>query len=182
MLQKNTFYITVPIFYPNANLHLGHAYTTTLADVLARYSRLSGKETYFLTGSDEKAEKVAKAAKKAAKETKEYLEEISENFKRLFADLDISYDQFIRTSDQKAHWPGAVEFWKKLAAAGDIEKRSYEGLYCVGHEAFVMEKDLIDGKCPDHNEEPQVVKEENYFFKLSKYTLKIKEKIESGEL
>ncbi|MDP3996671.1 MAG: methionine--tRNA ligase [bacterium] len=182
MLQKNTFYITVPIFYPNANLHLGHAYTTTLADVLARYSRLAGKETYFLTGSDENAEKVAKAAKKATKETKEYLDEISENFKRLFADLDISYDQFIRTSDEKAHWPGAVEFWKKLASAGDIEKRSYEGLYCVGHEAFVMEKDLIDGKCPDHNEEPQVVKEENYFFKLSKYTLKIKEKIESGEL
>ena len=161
---------------------MGHAYTTTICDILARAHRLQGDEVYFLTGADENTEKVVRAARDDGKETKEYLDEIILNFKDLFSKLEISQDQFIRTSDEKNHWPGVVEMWNLLKKSGDIEKKSYEGLYCVGHEAFITEKDLIDGKCPDHNEIPQLLKEENYFFTLSKYTEKIKEKIKSGEM
>lgn len=181
-MADKKFYLTTPIFYPNANLHLGHAYVTTLCDVLARYHRLIGDRTYFLTGSDENAQTVLQGAKKADKEPEVFLEEVVTNFKKLFADLDISYDQFIRTSDRQAHWPGAVALWKKLDEAGDIYKKAYEGLYCVGHEAFITEKELVDGKCPDHGTIPELVKEENYFFRLSKYTDSIKQKIESDEL
>ncbi len=180
--MSKTFYITTPIFYPNANLHLGHAYNTTLVDILARYHRLKGEEVYLLTGADENTEKVVRAASLAGVETKEYLDGIVANFKSLFQKLSISYDQFIRTSDEKVHFPGAQEMWRRLVEAGDIEKRSYEGLYCVGHEAFITEKDLVNGKCPDHGETPQGLKEENYFFKLSKYTKTVSEKIRSGEL
>ena len=175
------FYITTPIFYPNANLHLGHAYTTTICDILARYHRLAGDKTYLLTGSDENTEKVVRSAKSVGKETKEYLDEITANFKGLFSKLEISYDQFIRTTDEVNHYPGAIELWNRIVKNGDLEKRSYKGLYCVGHEAFITEKDLMDGKCPDHNEAPEVLEEENWFFKLSKYTGVIKEKILSNE-
>lgn len=179
---EQTFYITTPIFYPNANLHMGHAYSTTLSDIIARYHRLRGERVYFLTGADENTEKVVRAAVKDGKNTEEYLNDIISNFKSLFGKLEISYDQFIRTSDQDVHWPGAEELWKRIAAAGDLEKRAYEGLYCIGHESFITEKELVDGKCPDHDEKPELLKEENYFFKLSKYTGEIKGKIESGEL
>lgn len=177
-----SFYITTPIFYPNANLHMGHAYTTVLCDALARYHRLAGEETYLLTGADENTEKVARAAKAAGKTTEEYLDGIVAGFKDLFERLEISYDQFIRTSDEKTHWAGVVELWKRIETAGDLEKRTYEGLYCVGHEAFITEKDLVEGKCPEHNEKPELLQEENWFFKLSKYTDEIKEKIKRGEL
>ncbi len=161
---------------------MGHAYTTTLTDVLARYHRLQGEKTYFLTGSDENTQKMVDAARKEGKEPIEFLDEIIAKFSTLFRNLEISYDQFIRTTDQEKHWPGVRLLWTKLVASGDIYKKAYEGLYCVGHEAFITEKDLVDGKCPDHGVEPQFLKEENYFFKLSKYTQPIKEKIESGEL
>ncbi|PCI30248.1 methionine--tRNA ligase [Candidatus Wolfebacteria bacterium] len=180
--EKNTFYITTPIFYPNAELHMGGAYTTTLCDILARYNRAQGKEVYFLTGADENTEKVVRAAESAGEETGAYLNSIVAKFKDLFGLLNIEYDQFIRTSDKENHWPGAKLVWRQLEEAGDIYKSSYNGLYCVGHEAFMTEKDLVDGKCPDHNEEPQVIEEENYFFRLSKYTEVLKEKIESDEL
>lgn len=176
------FYLTTPIFYPNAKLHMGHAYTTTLSDILVRYHRLLGEETYFLTGSDENAQKMVDAARKEGKEPLVFLDAIVENFKTLYSALDISYDQFIRTTDQKDHFPGAQELWKRLVSSGDIYKKEYEGLYCVGHEAFVTEKDLVDGKCPDHGSEPQHLKEENYFFKLSRYTDEIRARIESDEL
>jgi methionyl-tRNA synthetase len=182
MADKKTFYLTTPIFYPNAKLHMGHAYTTTLSDIIVRYKRLAGEETYFLTGSDENTQKMVDAARKEGKEPIEFLNAIVENFKNLFGGLGISYDQFIRTTDQKKHWPGAQALWKKLVEAGDIYKKEYEGLYCVGHEAFITEKDLVDGKCPDHGTAPEFIKEENYFFRLSKYTGPIKEKVQSGEL
>lgn len=182
-MSKN-FYITTPIFYPNAKLHMGHAYTTTICDILARYNRIVGNETYFLTGADENTEKVVRAAKLANIKPKKYLDDVVKNFKTLFSEekLNISYNQFIRTSDEKVHWPGAQELWNRILKSGDLEKRSYRGLYCVGHEAFITEKDLVDGKCPDHNEIPELLKEENYFFKLSKYTGVLKNKIESDEL
>ncbi len=180
--MKKTFYITTPIYYPNANPHMGHAYTTVLVDILARYHRLQGDETYFLTGVDENSEKIVRAANAAGQDPIQYREGFVQGFKDLFGALDVSYDQFIRTSDEKTHWPGAEEMWRRLVAAGDIEKRSYSGLYCVGHEAFITEKDLVDGKCPDHDEAPQILKEENYFFKLSRYTAAIRQKIEVGEM
>jgi methionyl-tRNA synthetase len=176
------FYLTTPIFYPNAKLHMGHAYTTTLSDVLVRYHRLMGDETYFLTGSDENTQKMVDAARKEGKEPLAFLDGIVGNFKTLYGALDISYDQFIRTTDQQDHFPGAQEIWKRLAASGDIYKKEYEGLYCVGHEAFVTEKDLVDGKCPDHASVPQHLKEENYFFRLSRYGEEIRKRIESDEL
>jgi methionyl-tRNA synthetase len=182
MSDKKPFYLTTPIFYPNAKLHLGHAYTATVSDILVRYRRLIGETTYFLTGSDENTRKMVAAAVAAGQEPKVFLDSIIENFKSLFSKLDISFDQFIRTTDEVMHWPGAQKLWRKLDAAGDIYKKEYEGLYCMGHEAFITEKDLVDGKCPDHGIVPELIKEENYFFRLSKYTKLIKEKIYSGEL
>jgi len=181
-MAEKKFYLTTPIFYPNAKLHMGHAYTTTLSDILVRYHRLVGEHTYFLTGSDENTQKMVDAARKAGKEPLEFLDEIVGQFSSLFKELEISYDQFIRTTDQKKHWPGATLLWQKLVESGDIYKKEYEGLYCVGHEAFVTEKDLVDGKCPDHGTVPELIQEQNYFFRLSKYTDAIKEKIESDEL
>jgi methionyl-tRNA synthetase len=181
-MADKTFYLTTPIFYPNAKLHLGHAYTTTISDILVRWHRLQGDKTYFLTGSDENTQKVVQAAKAAGEDPKIFLDKIVENFKSLFGALNVSYDQFIRTSDEQVHWPGAIALWNKLETSGDLYKKEYEGLYCVGHEAFITEKELVDGKCPDHGTVPEQLKEENYFFKLSKYTAQIKEKIESNEI
>lgn len=176
------YYLTIPIFYPNARLHMGHAYTTTVGDVIARFHRKDGNEVYFLAGSDENTEKMVRAAKKEGKEVKAYLDEIAHSFVALYDRLGISYDQFIRTSDEVVHWPGVREVWQRLVDAGYIEKRTYTGLYCVGHEAFMTEKDLVDGRCPDHDEAPQELSEENYFFLLSRHTETLKEKIQSGEL
>ncbi len=180
--MKNKFYITTPIFYPNAELHLGHAYNVTIVDIQARYHRMIGHDTYFLTGSDEHSEKVVRAAEKAGKKVEPFLNEIVGRFKSLYTSLNISYDNFLRTSDKEEHWPGAIALWKKLDESGDLYKKEYKGLYCVGAETFVTKKDLVDGKCPDHDEEPQVLSEENYFFRLSNYTDLVKEKIESDEL
>ncbi len=182
MDNRKTFYLTTPIFYPNAKLHLGHAYTMTLADFLARAKRASGEETYFLAGSDENAQTMVDAAGRAGVETLVFLDDIVKNFMKLYASLDISYDQFIRTTDQKIHWPGAQELWKLINAAGDFYKKEYEGLYCVGHEAFITEKELVDGKCPDHGTEPQLLREENYFFRFSRYADELKKTIENDEL
>lgn len=182
--MSKSVYITTPIFYPNARPHLGHAYTATLADILARYHRVSGDEVYLLTGVDENTEKVARAARAAGQETNVYLNASVSAFVDLFSEtkLNISYDQFIRTSDEKIHWPGAQALWRKLVDAGDIYQATYDGLYCVGHEAFITEKDLVNGKCPYHNEAPQHLKETNYFFRLSKYAKEIQKRIESNEL
>jgi len=181
-MAEKRFYITTPIFYPNAKLHMGHAYTTVISDILARHHRLLGEKTHFLTGSDENTQKMVDAAGKEGKEPLVFLDGIVENFKTLYQNLDISYDQFIRTTDQKIHWPGAVLLWENIKASGDLYEKEYEGLYCTGHEAFLTPKDFVDGKCPDHGTAPEMVREKNYFFKLSKYTDILKEKIESDEL
>ncbi len=180
--MKKTFYLTTPIFYPNAKLHLGHAYTMTLSDALVRHHRRLGEKVYFLAGSDENTQKMVDAASKADAEPMTFLDRIVQNFMALYSSLDISYDQFIRTSDAKVHWPGAQALWNKIFAAGDLYKKEYEGLYCVDHEAFITEKDLIDGKCPDHGTKPEHLREENYFFRLSRYADILREKIESDEL
>jgi len=176
------FYITTSIAYVNAPPHIGHALEEIEADVLARYHRLKGDDVFFLTGTDEHGAKIARAAAASGKSPEIFTDEISEQFRALKNSLNLSWDDFIRTTDQKRHWPAVRAVWEKLAAAGNIYKKQYEGLYCVGHEAFVTQKDLADGKCADHGKPPEVVKEENYFFRLSKYTNEIGAKIKSGDL
>jgi len=165
----NKFYITTPIFYPNSKLHLGHAYVTVLADIFTRYHKAIGSNTYFVTGSDEHSLKVAKSAQKNGDSVEVFTEKISMGFKKLFNDLEVNYDYFVRTSDKDHHWNGAKELWLKLVQSGDIYKKNYVGKYCNGCESFVKESDLVNGVCPFHNEVPQVINEENYFFRLSKY-------------
>lgn len=180
--MKNTFYITTPIFYANASPHLGHAYAVVLGDIIARYQRMQGKDTYYLAGTDEHGIKNLRSAEAAGKGALEFLDERSDEFKKMYSILNVSNDQFIRTTDKKQHWPGPIALWKKLEAAGDIYKATYEGLYCVGCENFKKDTDLVDGKCPDHNSVPEQMSQENYFFKLSKYTEQIKKAIESNEI
>ncbi|MSR76037.1 MAG: methionine--tRNA ligase [Candidatus Ryanbacteria bacterium] len=176
------FYVTTPIFYVNAAPHLGHAYADVVADTLARWHRARGEATFFLSGTDEHGAKIVRAAEKANVSTKEFVEKHRDEFKKLLASLGAQQDDFIYTSDSERHWPGAEAFWKKLVDADDLYKATYEGLYCVGHEAFVTEKDLVDGKCADHNQTPEKIAEENYFFRLSKYKDRIKSAIASDEM
>lgn len=179
--MEKKFYITTSIAYANATPHMGHAYEVVLGDIIARYKRARGVKTFFLTGTDEHGDKIIRAAQKVGMGPQLFVDGNVEKFKRLFDTLSISYDSFIRTSNKDIHWPGAQELWKKLLTAGDIYKGVYKGLYCVGCEAFVTEKDLVDGNCPNHDVPPESIEEENYFFKLSKYTTKIKESIEKDE-
>ena len=181
-MAKEKFYITTSIAYTNAPPHIGYALELVQADVIARYQRLLGKDVFFLTGMDEHGEKIVKAAEKAGKGLEEFTDDISSKFKDLAKILNISNDDFIRTTDKKRHWPTVQKTWKKLADKGDIYKKKYKGLYCVGCESFVKEKDLVDGKCPNHQREPEVLEEENYFFKLSKYSDKVKKAIEKEEI
>lgn len=176
----NKFYVTTAIAYPNAAPHIGFALELLQADVLARYHRLLGEEVHFLTGTDEHGAKMVKAA--GTKDIKEFIDEMSAKFFDLTKALNISSDDFIRTSDQARHWPSVVKIWKKMEEAGDLYKKNYTGYYCVGHEAFVKKGDLKNGMCPDHGAAPEVIEEENWFFRLTKYVPVIKEKIESGEL
>jgi methionyl-tRNA synthetase len=180
--KLDAFYITTAIVYVNASPHIGFAKEVVMADALARYARLQGKEVYFLTGTDEHGAKIARSAEKAGMSAQEFVDMNAKKVREMAALLGSSNDGFVRTSDQKKHWPGAVKIWNKLMESGDIYKKSYQGLYCVGHEAFITEKDLVDGKCTDHNAAPEIIEEENYFFKLSKYAPQIKKAIESGEM
>jgi methionyl-tRNA synthetase len=182
MENKNKFYITTAIAYTNAEPHIGFALELLQADVLARYHRLLGDDTYFLTGTDEHGTKIAQAAEKSGKDTQVFVDEIAQTFVDLCKKLNISNDDFIRTSDRKRHWPAAQKVWQKLSESGDLYKKDYEGLYCVGCESLKKKSDLEDGLCPIHKTEPQIVKEENWFFRLSTYTKEIKGKIESDEL
>lgn len=180
--MKNKFYITTAILYTNGPPHIGFAFELVLADVLARYHRLLGEDTHFLTGTDEHGATVVKGAEKARKNVNEFVDEMADKTLNLTKVLNISNDDFIRTSDQVRHWPAAQKIWQTLADAGDLYKKNYEGLYCVGHEAFMKKSDLVDGICPLHKTEPEKVEEENWFFKLTKYKKEVKKKIESGEM
>lgn len=176
------FYITTSIAYTNAPPHCGYALEIIQADILARYRRSLGRDVFFLTGTDEHGAKIAKAAAQAEKSPQTLTDEISAKFRSLKKILNLSNNDFIRTTDQKKHWPGVKKAWLKLEKKGDIYKKEYEGLYCVGCEAFITEKDLKDGKCVIHQKEPEVIKEENYFFRLSKYSKKIQTAIEKDKI
>ena len=167
--MANKFYVTTAIDYTNDVIHIGHAYQKILADVLARYHRLIGDKTYFLTGTDEHGQKVDKSAKEKSIDPKEFVDKIAAEDKKQWDSLNISYDRFIRTTDED-HVKFAQEFYLKVKANGDIYKAKYEGLYCEGCESFKEESELVDGKCEFHpNKELQHIAEENYFFALSKY-------------
>jgi methionyl-tRNA synthetase len=162
-------YITTPIYYVNGEAHIGHAYTTFIADAKARYARLKGEKTFFLTGTDEHGQKIEESAKKYNKPTQEFADEISATFKNLWDEFEISYDKFIRTTDED-HKKGVQKAFEVMYAKGDIYKDFYEGHYCVSCETFFPETQLEDGEfCPDCGRSTSVIKEESYFFKLSKY-------------
>ncbi|MDF1883783.1 methionine--tRNA ligase [Sulfurimonas sp. SAG-AH-194-C21] len=166
-------YITTPIYYVNGEAHIGHAYTTFIADTVARYERLKGHETYFLTGTDEHGQKIEESAVKAGKPTQEFANEISATFKSLWDEFEISYNKFIRTTD-KEHMAGVQKAFLHMFNKGDIYKDFYEGHYCVSCETFFPEMQLIDGEfCPDCGRATSIVKEESYFFKLSEYEDKL---------
>lgn len=175
------FYVTTAIAYANAKPHIGFALELLQADALARWHALLEQPRYFLTGTDEHGRKVAKAAEEAGQDPKTFVDETSGHFSKLAEALNISNDDFVRTSDQKKHWPGVTALWKKLDAADKLYKASYEGLYCSGCEEFKKPSDLVDGRCPNHNREPEKVREENWFFRLSEYGPALKKKIQSGE-
>ena len=177
--MNKKYYITTPIYYPSANFHIGHCYTTIIADALARYKRLDGYDVFFLTGTDEHGLKIQKKAEEASMTPKEYVDEVVENAKNLWKSLNISYDKFIRTTDEY-HIKTVQKIFEKLYEQGDIYKGEYKGLYCTPCESFWTTTQLVDGKCPDCGREVLEVSEEAYFFKISKYQDKLIEYIENN--
>lgn len=170
--MSKTFYITTPIYYPSGNPHVGHCYTTVACDAVARYKRLSGYDVMFLTGTDEHGQKIEQKAKEAGKTPKQYVDEIVENFKRLWSFMNISYDRYIRTTDDY-HIESVQKIFKALYDKGHIYKGEYVGKYCTPCESFWTDSQLKDGKCPDCNREVIDAKEEAYFFRLSAFADKL---------
>ncbi len=166
--MEQAFYITTPIYYPTADPHIGHAYSTVVCDFLARFHRLAGLPTYLLTGTDEHGEKIAEAAQRAGIEPQEYVDRVSERFEEAWRVLNITHDDFIRTTQQR-HKRVVREVLQKVYDQGDIYFGDYGGLYCVECERYLTEKELVGGLCPDHHIPPEERKEANYFFRMDKY-------------
>lgn len=176
--MKEKFYITTPIYYPSSNFHIGHCYTTVIADAIARYKREKGYDVFFLTGTDEHGQKIQKKALEAGLTPKEYVDRIVADTKELWKELGITYDKFIRTTDED-HVEIVQKIFKKLYEQGDIYKGAYKGQYCTPCESFWTESQLVDGKCPDCGREVNEVSEEAYFFKLSKYQDRLEQYLET---
>ncbi len=179
-MDKEKFYITTPIYYTNNYLHIGHSYCTIATDTMARYKKMRGYDVKFLTGSDEHGQKIEESAKQKGISPKEYVDHITNHIKELWSLLNIDYDYYIRTTDEK-HIKAVQKIFKALYDKGDIYKGYYEGLYCTPCETFFTESQLKDGKCPDCGREVHKVKEESYFFKLSKYQDRLIKHIEENE-
>ncbi|GLI51211.1 methionine--tRNA ligase [Tepidanaerobacter syntrophicus] len=177
-MNEKVFYVTTPIYYVNAEPHIGHAYTTVIADFLNRWHRLAGYDSYFLTGTDEHGEKIAQAAKAAGEEPQVFVDRVSNRFKEAWKKLCIEYDDFIRTTEPR-HKKVVQHILQKVYDSGDIYYGEYEGLYCVGCERFLTEKELVDGLCPDHGMAPEKRREGNYFFKMEKYRPWLRDYIKS---
>src|SRR6056297_541541 len=182
ILSKDTYYVTTPIYYPSDKLHIGHAYTTVAADTIARYKKMRGFDTMFLTGSDEHGQKIERKAEAAGKETKEYVDQIVATFKDLWDKLDIDYDYFIRTTEER-HEKVVQKIFKKLYDKGDIYKGNYEGWYCTPCESFWAERQLEEENqekvCPDCHRPVEWVEKQSYFFKMGKYADRLLEHIET---
>lgn len=174
---KKPFYITTPIYYPSSNLHIGHAYCSTAADSMARFKKLTGYDVYFLTGTDEHGQKIERKAKEQGVTPKEYVDKIVAGIKDLWKLMDIDYSDFIRTTDDR-HVKCVQKIFKQLYDQGDIYKSEYEGWYCTPCESFWLERQLVDGKCPDCGRPVEKTKEESYFFRLSKYADRLIQYIE----
>ena len=177
----NKFYITTPIYYVNDRPHIGHAYTTVAADVLARWHKQQGEDIFFLTGADEHGAKVAQAAEQAGQSPKEFCDVKAQDFKKAWELLSVKYDNFIRTTDP-AHKVATQQVLQTMFDKGFIYKGDYEGLYCQGCEQYLTPDDLVDGKCPDHQTEPQLIKEDSYFFKLSYFEKELEKRILGDDL
>ncbi len=181
-MSKDTYYVTTPIYYPSDKLHIGHAYTTVAADTIARYKKMQGYDTMFLTGSDEHGQKIERKAQAAGKEPKEYVDQIVATFKELWDKLDIDYDYFIRTTEER-HEKVVQKIFQKLYDKGDIYKGDYEGWYCTPCESFWAERQLEEENgekvCPECHRPVEWVEEESYFFKMGKYADRLLEHIES---
>ncbi len=180
MQQK--FFITTAIPYTNGEPHIGHLLEFIQADAIARYQRLSQKEVFFLTGTDEHGIKIAETAKEKGKAPQEFVDGIAGLFKQSAEALNISFDYFIRTTDKKNHWPNVAKIWRAMVDSGDIYKGHYKGRYCVGCEKYLVESDLENNICPIHKTAPIEIDEDNYFFSLKKYQDQLRQIIESGEL
>ena len=167
-MENKKYYITTPIYYPSSSFHVGHCYCTVVADTIARYKRLKGYDVFFMTGTDEHGQKIERKAKEAGKTPKEFVDEIVLDTKDLWSKLGISYDKYIRTTDEE-HKECVQKIFKKLYDSGDIYLDTYEGKYCTPCESFFTDSQLKDGKCPDCGRDVELVKEESYFFRLSKY-------------
>ena len=177
-MSKNAFYITTPIYYPSDNLHIGHAYCTTIADCVARYHRAKGEEVYFLTGTDEHGQKIQRRAQEKGVSPQQFVDDIVEGIHKLWSAMNTTHNDFIRTTEQRHH--EVVQYiFDKIYQNGDIYKSTYKGLYCTPCEAFWLERQLVDGKCPDCGREVESAEEESYFFKLSKYQQRLVEYIDS---
>jgi len=177
-MSKKTFYVTTPIYYPSSKLHIGHTYTTVAADAISRYKRVTGYDVMFLTGTDEHGQKIQNVAEEAGLPPKEFLDGVVADIKKLWETMEISYDQFIRTTDED-HEKRIQAIFMKLYEKGDIYKGEYEGLYCTPCESFWTETQLKDGKCPDCSRPVEKTKEEAYFFRLSKYQDRLLEVFEN---
>jgi methionyl-tRNA synthetase len=175
------YYVTTPIYYANSKPHIGHAYTTVAADVLARYHRLRGESTWFLTGTDEHGAKVAAAAEAAGQKPQAYVDQQAQLFQTAWKNLNISNDDFIRTTEPR-HKSGAQKLLQILYDKKVLYKDSYSGWYCTGCEKFITEKELVNGECPDHKKKPEMITEENWFFRLADYLPRLKKIISAGEL
>lgn len=178
-MATKKYYLTTAIPYVNAKPHIGHALEYVIADAIHRFYELHGYNVRIISGADENALKNVQAAEKAKVPVQKFLDQNSKIFADFYKILEVDLDEFRRGTDKKFHWPGVQKLWKLADKAGDIYKKKYKGLYCVGCEEFKTEKDLVDGKCPIHDKKPEVVEEENYFFKLSKYQDKLLKLIES---
>jgi len=181
-MQNQKLYITTAIPYVNGKPHIGHALEYFQADTIRNYQKLIGKETLLLSGADENALKNVQAAEKEGTPIQDFLDKNSDVFRSAFEKLGVKIDVFERGSDSASHFPGVQKLWNLCLENGDIYKKEYTGLYCVGCESFKTETDLVDGKCPDHLTVPEKITEENYFFKLSNYQKILLEKIESNEI
>ncbi len=178
MADKKTFYVTTPIYYPSNKLHVGNSYTTVAADAMARFKRLTGYRVWFLTGTDEHGQKIQRQAESAGKKPAVFVDEIVAWIKELWKELDIQYDDFIRTSEPR-HKDKVASIFKRYYEQGDIYKGKYEGLYCTPCEAYWTERQLDDGNCPDCGRKVELIDEEAYFFKMSKYANRLLEHIET---
>ena len=181
MSKQNSIYITTTLPYVNAKPHIGHALEFVQADLVARTNRLLGHEVFFNTGTDEHGQKIFQKAEEANQNPNDYVDHYAQVFQDLLSQFNISNDAFIRTTDAQ-HVLAAQEMWRRCDEAGDIYKKEFTGKYCVGCELFLLDRDLVDGKCPEHNKEPEIVTTENYFFRFSRYQQPLLDYLKSGQV